>query len=778
MKIALNWLKEHIDINDTVENIADKLTFAGLEVEHLEQKSSIKGGLSGLVVGEVLTCERIPETDKLKITSINVGAEQALNIVCGAPNVATGNKVIVATVGTTIHPTGNDPFTIRKAKIRGVASEGMLCAEDEIGLGSSHDGIIVLPHEAEVGTKASDYYGVETETVLDIGLTANRGDAASHRGVARDLSALYNVPLKDLSNKLDFAKGNSPIEVIIENEDCPRYSGLYIENIKVAESPQWLKSALLSIEIAPINNVVDITNYVLHGIGQPIHAFDADQIKGNQIRVRAAKKGEKITTLDDKERELNPSHLIIADQEAPLAIAGVFGGLHSGITEKTTRIFIESAYFDPVSVRKTAKHFGLNTDASFRYERGTDPDITVDALKLIGKLILENAGGEVKGELIDVHPLGHFNFKFPFRINQIKRILGIEIPHEKVKEIIQNLGIEINTESAETFELTVPAFKSDVTREIDVIEEIIRIYGFDAIPLKDNSKLYLSEFESSGMHDLKEKASAILQGAGLTEIMNNSMIATSDDSDQLIRLTNPLSKDTNTMRPSMLKGMVESMDYNIKRKNENLKFFEFGKTFKKVKGGKMIEKNNLAIACTGNVFNESWQYKSLPLNLAYLQNIANELMQSLGVLPKKTDSTFTIKPYPIEAFFLKKYKLDQSIYYCEINLDGLTSTKKDITVREIPKYPTVRRDLSLVLNKKTEFKEIKSITQQLGGDKLIDINVFDVYEGKPLLDNEKSYSISFKWQDVSKTLEDSEIDLIVESLITRFEEKLGAKIRR
>lgn len=778
MKIALNWLNEHIEINDSVENIADKLTFAGLEVEHMEQKSSIKGGLAGLVVGEVLTCDRIPDTDKLKITTVNVGSDEALNIVCGAPNVASGEKVIVALVGTTIHPKNNDPFTIRKAKIRGVASEGMLCAEDEIGLGASHDGIILLPKEAAVGAEASEFYGIETETVLDIGLTANRGDAASHRGVARDLSALYNVPLKDIANEIALSSGNSPIEVTIEDEDCPRYSGLYIENIQVAESPQWLKKALNSIDIAPINNIVDITNYVLHGIGQPIHAFDAKHIKGNQIRVRKAITNEKITTLDEKERELIPSNLVIANAEEPMAIAGVFGGIHSGINADTTDVFIESAYFNPVSVRKTAKHFGLNTDASFRYERGTDPAITVEALKLVAKLILDIAGGKPKGEIIDVYPKEQKDFRFPFRLKQIKRILGIDIPKDRVKEIIQNLHIQIDSEDSDILNLTVPAFKSDVTREIDVIEEIIRIYGFESIPLKDSSKLYLSDFVESKMHAIKEKASAILQGTGFTEVMNNSMIATSDESEQLIRLTNPLSKDTDTMRSDMLKGMVESMDYNIKRKNDNLAFFEFGKTFKKVKGGKMIEKNNMAIACTGDVFNESWQFKSLPVNLAYLQNIARELLLNFGVKANKIDSFFAIKPQPIETSFLKKYKLDHTIYYCELNLDALTNKKKDITVQDIPKYPSVRRDLSLVLDKRIEFKQIKSITQELGGDKLIDINVFDIYEGKPLQDNEKSYCISFVWQDASKTLEDAEIDSIVDQLITRFEEKLRAKIRR
>jgi len=779
MKIALNWLKEHIEINDSIDNISSKLTFAGLEIEHLEEKSAVKGGLSGLVVGEVISCEKIPETDKLNLTEVNIGADQPLSIVCGAPNVASGQKVIVATVGTTIYPTESDPFTIRKTKIRGVASEGMLCAEDEIGLGASHDGIIVLPQEAKVSTAAKDYYGIETETILDIGLTANRGDAASHRGVARDLAALYNTTLKPFANTLETSAEPCPIAVQLASTDCPRYSGIYIQGVSVKESPKWLKNALLSIDIAPINNIVDVTNYVLHSIGQPIHAFDAQIIKGNQIIVRKAKEGEKITTLDEKERELTANHLVIAHEDEPMAIAGVFGGLHSGIHAQTTDIFIESAYFDPVSVRKTAKHFGLNTDASFRYERGTDPNITVEAIALVTQLILETAGGSVKGTLVDLYPEPIANFNVNLRFKRVKQILGIDIDPGKMREIVQNLGMHVVSENAEGFELSVPPFKGDVTREIDVIEELIRIYGFDQIPLKNSSKLYLSDFKPSKLQDLKNKATPIMQGAGFSEIMNNSMIASQDENDQLIKLTNPLSKDTNTMRPDMVKGMLDSMNHNIKRKNENLKFFEFGKTFKRVKGGKMIEKNNLAIACTGGIFNESWQFKSTPSNLAFLQNTAQELLLNLGANYKKLHALFVIKPTEIDATLLKKYKLEGPIFYCEINLDPLLSKKVKLeSVTETPKYPSVRRDLSLVIDKKVPFKEIETLTKKLAGDKLIDINVFDVYEGKPLQENEKSYSISFVWQDMSKTLEDSEIDGIADALIANFESKLNATIRR
>lgn len=779
MKIALSWLKKHIELFAPISEITDKLTFAGLEVEHIEESSSIKGGLQGIFVGEVLSCSKIPDTERLNITTINIGnGNQPLNIVCGAPNVATGQKVLVATVGCILHPTKGDAFEIKKAKIRGVASEGMLCAEDELGLGQSHDGIIILPNETPVGTKAADFYPIEKETVLEIGLTANRGDAASHLGVARDLSALFDLKLKDNFKAIEYPTERNPIEVEIMSEDCPRYSGALIQNVEMAESPDWLKKDLKSIGIEPINNIVDITNYVLHDLGQPIHAFDAAKIKGNKIIVRKAFQGEKLVTLDEKERELQSNQLVIADAHKSLAIAGVFGGLESGITKETKSIFIESAFFNPVSVRKTAKHFGLNTDASFRYERGTDPNITVKALDKVVQLILEIAGGSLAGHQIDVYPKPIHPVQIALRINSIKRVLGIEIPKTKVISILEKLEIKIIKESQDDLILSVPPFKSDVTREIDVIEEIVRIYGFDNVPLKSSTQLYLSQVEPSRLFDIKSKATKILQGMGFTEIMNNSMISTQEVNETLIKLTNPLSKETDTMRHDLQEGMVASIAFNINRKIENLKFFEFGTCFKKAPNGKMIETPHLSLGCCGNVFHESWQFKEYGVNEAYLKNCVEELLKSLGVDKKRIPSCIVIKPSQMEPKQQKKHKILKPIYYTEINLIKVNKPQDELKVKDIPLYPSVRRDLSLVIDKKIQFNQVEKITQQLAGPLLVGLNVFDIYEGKPMDSNQKSYSVSFTWLDETKTLEDKYIDPIVDKMISAFETELGATIRR
>lgn len=778
MKISLSWLQNHIELKNSFEDIADKLTFSGLEVEHFYEKSSIPGGLKGIVVGEVLECAPVPETDKLKLTKVSIGEDsEELQIVCGAPNVKKGIKVAVATVGTTIHPIKDEPFTIRKAKIRGVHSFGMLCAEDEIGIGTGHEGIMILPNDSKPGSLLSDLYNIENETVIDIGLTANRGDATSHRGVARDISALENIALKPLDNTIEYGKSPSSISLEVLHEDCPRYMGVQIDDVTISDSPEWLQNALKSIDIEPINNIVDITNYVLHDLGQPIHAFDISKITGNKVIVRKAKEEEKLITLDDKERELKNTDLIIANSENPMALAGVFGGANSGISNETKSIFIESAYFNPVTVRKTAKSFALNTDASYRYERGTDPNMVEEALNMVAKLVKDIAGGSTIYQPIEHYPhkIEHFEINLTFR--NINRILGIDIPKERVINILKSLEIEILEEKPEGLKLSVPPFKSDVTREIDVIEEIIRIYGFNNIPLKNNTSLFNTNFKESGLFKSQIKIKRLLQGLGFSEIMTNSMVGVSEDNS--VQILNPLSRDTASMRTSLELGMLHSIAHNVNRKNEQLKFYEMGTIFTSSNGAKINEEQQLVIGCFGTVFNEGWQFNKVKTDEFYLKNIIEELLASFGIPASKMNRYITKEPYLVDMKRYKQIKIKGKVFLTLINLSKILQYQsKPLKVQDIVPYPKVRRDLSLVINKNIQYSEIKKIATQIGGHLLKDMNVFDVFEGKPLEENKKSYSVSYIWQSDKETLQDDEVDQKMNKLMESYSTQIGALIRK
>jgi len=782
VKIALHWLKKHIALNASLDEISDKLTFAGLEVEHIEEISSVKGGLKGLVIAEVLTCEKHPNADKLKVTTVNIGTDKPLQIVCGAPNVAVGQKVVVATVGSTIYPISGGELTLRNAKIRGEDSQGMICAEDEIGIGESHDGILVLPATSQVGQSAAAYFKVETNTTIDIGLTANRGDAASHLGVARDLSALFDEALIKKDFPLPKAKEINPFTVTIHDEHaCPRYCGVLLKNIKVEPSPEWLKRDLLSIGINPINNIVDSTNYVLHNIGQPIHAFDAQKVQGQEIHVRRATENEILITLDNKERKLSAEDLVIADANKPLALAGVFGGLHSGITDETTEIFIESAYFNPTTIRKTAKRYGLNTDASFRYERGTNPDFGMRGLLEAVHLIMQLGDAYVASALIDNYPNVIKPVEVQLNFSQIKRVLGIAIPTTDVKRILQRLEIVIAEETETGLNLLIPAFKSDVTREIDVIEEIIRIYGFEAIPLKGKSSLYLTGIKADLKTKMRSKVAPLLQGLGFTEVMNNSMVSIPKEASNTdVILENPLSADTGKMRGDLKEGILQSIAYNLKRRNRDLKFYENGTVFSKVNDKKYVEKQNIAIASVGNIHKESWQFDEKETNVAFLQNCCNEILRGLGVKDdKKQASCFVKVPQVLGSAELKQFDIDLPVVYAELSWQKIINAiDSSFELSAIPLYPSMRRDLSLVIDKHIQFDEIKKITLKVAGNFLQEINVFNVFEGKPLPENKKSYAISFVWQNNERTLEDKEIDPIADKLIHSFEKELGAVIRR
>ena len=779
MKISINWLKRHINLDIATSIIADKLTFAGLEVEHIAEHTQIKGGLSGIVVGEVVGCEKHPDADRLKVTKVNVGNDDLLDIVCGAPNVALGQKVLVAKVGATIYPIKGEPIVIKTAKIRGQLSQGMICAEDEIGLGESHEGILVLPEDTPIGIEAAQYFNITTNTVLDIGLTANRGDAASHLGVARDLSALFNIPLIKKSTPTIVAKNKLDFEINLKSADCGRYCGVLICNVHVAKSPAWLIAFLENIGISSINNIVDATNFVLHDVGQPIHAFDADKIAGNIINVRNAESGEKMITLDSKERILSANDLVIADCSKPLALAGVFGGLESGISNDTKNIFIESAYFDAASIRKTAKKFGLNTDASFRYERGANPEICMDALLQTADLVLSLAGGNIGSNFMDVYPKPIEPHKILLKLSQIKRVLGIEVPIIRIIEILTHLEIEITEQTDEALYLLVPAFKADVTREIDVIEEIIRIYGFDNIPLKGKSTLFINNTPSDKLFEAKKKLSGIMQGLGFTEIMNNSLVSENERELQSIAITNPLSTDTALLRTSLNSGMLDAISYNIKRKNTDLKFYEIGTVFKQI-NGKFIEEYHLSLGLVGNVYKESWQFTATKVNASFLFNIIQELMNAFGINDvKKIKNCLVLPPSFVENKVLKNYDINNPVVLATLSINKLIQlATSSLSLQDIAIFPSMRRELSLVVDKKVKFSEVEKITQKVAGSYLTSINVVDVFEGKPLSAEKKSYSVSFIWQNIDRTLEDKEIDPIANKLIEQFEKELGAIIRR
>ncbi len=797
MRISYNWLKNFIDINKTPEELSLILTDIGLEVELLEVEQSIPGGLEGLVVGEVITCEQHPNADKLRVTTVNVGAEELLNIVCGAPNVRTGLKVIVATVGTTCHPTNGEPFKITKSKIRGEVSEGMLCGEDEIGLGTSHSGIVELDANAEVGSLVKTYFNMEDDYCYEIGLTPNRADAASHLGVARDLAAYFRSSTKavDTSGFLSSAAQGTQVEVL-SPEDAPRYSGVNISNIKVGESPEWLRTKLQAIGVRSINNIVDVTNYILHDLGQPLHAFDADKIAGNKVVVRKAAEGELFKTLDGVERKLAAEDLVIADAEKPMCIAGVFGGEYSGVTEGTTSIFLESAYFNPVSVRKTSKRHSLKTDSSFRFERGTNPDITVEALKKAAILIAEVAGGTVSSSVVDIYPEPIKPFEFAVNYRRVQRVIGKDIPTEEIKSIITSLGIETKNETSEGFDVLVPAFKVDVTREIDVVEEVLRIYGYNNIELKSQIKASLNTSEKPDKEVLLNQVADFLIGNGYREILSNSLIKSDylEDDATAVHLLNPLSSDLDVMRQNLLFSALTAVGYNQNRKNGDLKVFEYGRSYNLL-DGQYVEKQLFGLAIAGRKDAEQWNNAGSNVSFYDIKAAVDGIIKRLKVegirveeyagnyfdfgLSYRKGEKVLVSFGSVSKANLKKADVNGPIYFAQFDWDLLLKVikKNRITYKEVSKFPSVRRDLALLLDDQVTFDQLRLIANKTERKLLKEVQIFDVYKGDKLPEGKKSYALSFVLQDEEKTLTDKQIDGIIQKLIINFEKEVGASVR-
>ena len=804
MKISLNWLKDFIELNEDSKVISEVLTDTGLEVEGLENFEEIEGGLEGLVIGEVLTCDRHPDADKLSLTTVDIGLEEPSPIVCGAPNVAKGQKVIVATVGATLYPEGGESFKIKKAKIRGEVSLGMICAEDEIGLGQSHDGIMVLDTDLPNGTPAKDYFKPESDTIIEIGLTPNRADGASHYGVARDLKAAFRRPtiFPDLSEfKID--NQLNPIEVVVENfEACPRFSGLTISNLTIKESPKWLKNRLKAIGLSPINNVVDATNYVLHGLGQPLHAYDLADVNGNKIVVKTLPNGTKFTTLDEKERELTDKDLMVCDASKGMCIGGVFGGINSGVKDSTTAIFLEAAYFSADWVRNTSTRHGIKTDASFRFERGTDPNMTVHALKYAALLIKELAGGEITSELIDIYPSPIADFEIDVKYKNIDRLIGKHIPQERVKEILEDLDISVNGESDLGFRAIVPPYRVDVTREADIIEEILRIYGYNNVELEEHYGAdYLAAFPAPDKDKIQSKTTDFLAAQGFNEIISNSLtnpdyVSKTElwDSEKNVEVLNKLSEDLGVLRQSMVFSGLESLKYNINRKQTNLKFFEFGRIYT-MENAKYNEVEQLAVFLTGDQNDESWNVDKKSNDFYSISSTVHKILDKFSV--DEFDSVPTSNPifeYGLDISkdgqllvsfgkLIKKVQkvaeVTQEVFYAEFDWEKmlkLYGTK--ILYKPVPKFPEVRRDLSLVLDEQVRFQEILDIAKQESKKLIKRINVFSVYKGESIGAGKKSYALSFILQDEHKTLNDKAIDKTMNGLIASFEKDLNAIIRK
>ena len=878
MKIAFNWLKEYINTDKAPEEVAQLLTDCGLEVESTEIFQSVKGGLEGIVIGEVLTVEKHPDAEKLSLTTVNTGNGNILNIVCGAPNVKAGQKVLVATIGTTIYK-GEDSFVIKKSKIRGSVSEGMICAEDELGLGSSHEGIMVLDAAATVGMKAKDYLKITDDTIFEIGLTPNRPDATSHYGVARDLNAVLSVSgfkfqvsssneniqnskfiiqnSVSLPSVEGFGVDNKDRVIAVEVEDrsaCPRYSGITITGFKVADSPEWLANRLKSIGLRPINNIVDITNFVMMECGQPLHAFDAEQIKGNKVVIKKLAKGSKFITLDEAERTLSGDDLMICNAEEGMCIAGVFGGLHSGINDKTNTLFLESAYFDPKTVRKTAKFHGLSTDSSFRFERGADPNMTIYALKRAAMLIKEIAGGQISSDIVDIYPEPVKNAVVNVNIDNINKLIGKTIDRKIIITILESLGIEILEGAADQnnvqLTLSVPPFKSDVKREADIIEEVLRIYGYNNIELPSEVKLSLNYSSKNLKETLQNKISNYLVFNSYYEIYCNSLTrsiyteAVSDfKTEENVKMLNPISKDLNVMRQTLLFGGLETIVHNYNRKIHDLKLFEFGNVYqyspKSEVGSQKYSQNNnikgahenaslssevgspqkeakseernaksgvanyneeyhLSLLMTGKEFNESWKtgdaqadffdmkyhvsniLKYAGINVSELKsnNIANSIYESGLIYTDNSDSEI-ISLGVLNRNVLKLMDIKTNVLYADINWDKLImlSQKNTIKYKELPKYPEVRRDIAMLIDKAIQYADIEKLAYQTERKLLKKVDLFDVYEGEKIDKDKKSYAISLILQDNEKTLTDKEVDKVIDRIKSNLINSFKATIR-
>lgn len=821
MNISYNWLKEYLNFNLTPEELADALTSIGLETGSVEEVESIRGGLRGVTIGKVLTCVEHPDSDHLHITTVDLGLDNPVQIVCGAPNVAAGQTVVVATVGTKLYD-GDKEFQIKKSKIRGAESNGMICAEDEIGIGESHDGIIVLKDEIAPGTPAAKYFGLESDFVLEVDLTPNRIDAASHYGVARDLSAWLKRHTGEAELKrpsIDSFKSdteNNAIDVAVEDTKlCPRYSGITIRNIKVGPSPKWLKDKLIAIGQRPINNVVDITNYILHGFAQPLHSFDLDKITGGKIIVKTCPEGTKFTTLDGQERTLDSNDLMICDTEKPLCIAGVFGGLNSGVTEETTSIFLESAYFNPTSIRKTARRHGLNTDASFRFERGIDPNGTMYALKLAAMLIKELAGGEICGAPVDIYPNPISPAEVTLKYKYANNLIGKEIGNETIENILRSLEFDIIRKDTESIGIKVPTYRVDVKRECDVVEDILRIYGYNNVEISDTLKASLSYRNTTDLSNaLKETISNQLTACGFNEIMNNSLTSESyySTSEEFplkscVRLLNPLSSDLSVMRRTLLYGGLETISHNINRKFPNLYLYEFGNVYTYTPGEQPTdesplrpyrEQHNLGIWLTGSSRSGNWIREEEKTTFFDLKGVVANILARLGINEKEIKLT----PVNTEIFssaleistksgknigrmgiiskkILKESDIKQEVYYAELNWNALIkiASGKKTTYTPLPRTQPVKRDLALLIDEAVTMAQIEGAVRESEKRLLKDITLFDVYEGKNLPVGKKSYAISITLQDDDNTLTDHQIETVMDRIVKNLTNKINATLR-
>uniref|UniRef100_UPI0040496E67 phenylalanine--tRNA ligase subunit beta n=1 Tax=Flavobacterium sp. TaxID=239 RepID=UPI0040496E67 len=809
MRISYNWLKQFIKTDWKSEEVETLLTDLGLEVEGIDKFESLKGGLEGVVVGHVLTCIQHPNADKLKITTVDLGnGETPVQIVCGAPNVAAGQKVPVATIGTKLYDKEGNSFEIKKGKIRGEDSYGMICAEDELGIGQSHDGIMILDNDIAPGTLARKLFNIETDEVFEIGLTPNRADAMSHYGVARDLKAglaQKGINLELISpsvSSFSVNKRTLKIDIDVENEKTtPRYCGVTISDIKVKESPVWLQNRLKAIGLVPKNNIVDATNYVLHELGQPLHAFDASKIKGNKIIVKTLAAGTKFTTLDDVERTLHEEDLMICDAEGPLCIAGVYGGKDSGVSENTKAIFLESAYFNPVSVRKTAKRHTLSTDASFRFERGIDPEFTRYALKRAALLIQEIAGGDITSEITDIYPRKIEDFQVFLNFEKVTKIIGEEIPKDTIKKILVSLDIKINNITEVGIGLQIPSYRVDVQREIDVIEEILRVYGYNNIQFSQKLNATISNSSRTEEYKVQNIIANQLCALGFNEMMANSLttpnyakLSEAIKEDFNVVILNPLSNDLSVMRQSLLFSGLEAISYNINRKNADLKLYEFGKTYHKMPSG-YDENKHLTMFVSGNSASENWLSENSKSNFfqfkGYLKTVFSRigLENKLNTLPVESDvfsegialaigKEIIVEFGTVKKTILKHFDIKQDVLYADIKWDKVQKyVSSKIKFTGIPKYPEVRRDLALLVDEKTTFEAIYTIAKQTEKKLLKEVNLFDVYQGEKLPEGKKSYALSFIIQDESKTLNDKEIEKIMSKLQSNFENEIGAQLR-
>ena len=822
MNISYNWLKEYVDFDLTPQETADALTSLGLETGSVEKIESIKGGLQGLVIGEVLTCEAHPDSDHLHVTTVNLGDGGApAQIVCGAPNVAAGQHVVVATLGTKLYD-GDKEFVIKKSKIRGVESFGMICAEDEIGVGTSHDGIIVLPADTVPGTPAREYYNVTDDYVLEVDLTPNRIDAASHYGVARDLAAWLTLHGKEGHLRMPSTDGyhsdrpDGATTVTVENaEACPRYSGVTIRNIKVQESPKWLKDYLTTVGQRPINNIVDITNFVLLAFNQPLHCFDLAKVKGGQVVVRTVPEGTKFTTLDEVERTLTDRDLMICNAEGPMCIGGVFGGLDSGVTDSTTDIFLESAYFNPTWVRKTARRQGLNTDSSFRFERGIDPNTTVKFLKIAAMLVKELAGGEICGDIVDIKSQEFPPFPVTLEYSYVNGLIGKEIGHDTIKGILKSLEIEITAETDTTLQLLVPTYRVDVQRPCDVVEDLLRVYGYNNVEFGDTVHSSLSyKGEIDVKQHLQTLISEQLTAAGFNEILNNSLTAISyyEESaaypiDNCVKLLNPLSNDLGVLRQTLLYGGLESIAHNINHKAANLRFYEFGNVYHfdpSADGSEKLlapysEHTSMGIWMSGNNHDANWNDKERKLTVYDLKAVVENLLARIGLGSREIvaeqmpsceiySASLTLKHRTgkvigelgiIKPTVRRKFDIEQDVFFAQLNWDALVkmTMKKSVTFTDLPKTQPVKRDLALLVDKSVTFAQVEQVVRQSERKLLRSVTLFDVYEGKNLEPGKKSYAISMTLQDDEKTLQDKQIDATMNKIIANLQKQLDAKLR-